>query len=584
MYNKKSIALLLIMSISLLPSLSISSSNNKLRVAIMPFENLSKAAGDPLLETLTGGMAESLITGLCRVNSLILIERSQIKKVLEEQTFSQTGVVDPNTAPQMGKLLGANKIILGSFQVLGNQIKINARITDVETGVIDPTKVVSVRGYWTDDVFDLQDKLALLFIDKFGISSTDFDKDQINKIMKPTNSFTAYDYYIKGRNYYLLFTQEGYKKAIDQYKKAIEIDANYSLAYAALAEAYSLLGLAMKQRGEEYEIYYEKGLKAGKKAISLNNGLFEAHRSLANIYGNMLEIGKAEEEAKIALKINPNDAESYMYIDKKAQPDEKIKNLKKAINLNPNLAAAYLQLGALYTIYSNNLDLAIMQFKKVIEINPRNVDAYTNLATCFYNKADFDLAILNYKKALELNSNDILIHTNLGSLFTLKNEPVKAIEYFNMALALNPNYPSALSGLGTALYINGEDSKAISVLNRAITGYEKMLRADSRSSKSLFTRIALGDIYVLLGKLKKAKSLFKEVLKYKVSGLLYASSYNGLARVYSMSNKYKQALKNFEKAVKLGGDIVIYSARIDPAFNNIKNEDKFVKIIDSIKK
>ena len=579
MNTKKSLKLYLAILTLLISSFVYAIPQEKLRVAIMPFENLSQATGDPQLETLTGGMAESLITGLCRIQNLLLIERSQIKRIMEEQKLGLTGFIDETTAPETGKLLGANSIVLGSFQVFGNQIKINARIVDTETGVIDPTKTVSVRGKWTEDVFDLQDEIAILFIERFDVDYSNDEKDLMTSVLKSTDSYTAYDHYIRGRNFYLLLTKDGYEQAIIQFNKAIEIDSNYALAFTALAETYSLLGNWEKQRGNEYQKYFEKGIEYGKKAVSLNYNLCEAHRALANLYRNMLKIKDSEKEAKIAININPNDAESYVYVGISASIDEKINNLKKAINLNPNLTIAYSQLGAYYWMYNHDLDNAILNFKKCIEINPNSAEAYNNLGGCYLQKCFFDSAISSYDKAANLTSKDVTIFSNLGLVYFYKEKYDTSIENYEKALKINPNYSLALSGLAYSLFKKGEIEEATKQFKNAKNEFEILLGLDNRSNMSMFNRYNLGRVYIMLHNYEKAISLFKELLKYKIGDFRRAGAYYGLAGVYSMQNNNKKAFKNFEKAIKLGGNFYKIIAKSDPVFENIRDEDKFKELI-----
>ena len=91
-----------------------------LRVVVLPFENLTRQEQDAWL---SHSFAESLTMGLVKVKELHIIERSQIDKLLKEQQFSQSAFADPDTAPNLGRMLGANIVAVGSYQKVGEQLQ-----------------------------------------------------------------------------------------------------------------------------------------------------------------------------------------------------------------------------------------------------------------------------------------------------------------------------------------------------------------------------------------------------------------------------------------------------------------------------
>jgi len=102
-------------------------------VAVVDFQNTSGKAN---LDHLRASIAESLLTNLARRGRLTLVERSRLASVMEELRLGLTDFVDPETAAEVGKSLGANVIILGSYTVVANQLQINARAVGVSTGRI----------------------------------------------------------------------------------------------------------------------------------------------------------------------------------------------------------------------------------------------------------------------------------------------------------------------------------------------------------------------------------------------------------------------------------------------------------------
>lgn len=127
---------------------------------------------------------------------------------------------------------------------------------------------------------------------------------------------------------------------------------------------------------------------------------------LGSAYPIKDEAEKSIENYKKATEINPNLADAYVglgtiYLDDE-QVDEAIKYFKKAIEINPTYIAAYLNLGATYE-YNNQMDEAIASYEKIIEINPRIARVYVSLGDLYLEKGDREKAIKAYEKVIELD-------------------------------------------------------------------------------------------------------------------------------------------------------------------------------------
>lgn len=129
-------------------------SSGKRVIAVMPFSNLMDDAN---LSWLGNGIAETLTTDFGGVKDFILVERMKLAEVMGELKLGLTGMIDPASAQEAGKLLGAEAIVIGSFQKFGDTIRITARIVRVETGVVAET--VKVTGAF-NNIFSLQDQIA----------------------------------------------------------------------------------------------------------------------------------------------------------------------------------------------------------------------------------------------------------------------------------------------------------------------------------------------------------------------------------------------------------------------------------------
>ena len=161
---------LLICLVIALPSFSTGDGDEKLRLAILYFDN----SGDSeKLQMLRKGMADMLITDLSKVKSLDIVERARLEEIMKEQEMSNSKSFDNNTAVSMGKLLGAETILTGSFFEMMGTLRVDARFIDVETGKI--LKSDGVQGL-VSDFFTLEKDLVDKIIVNLELKLTDDEK------------------------------------------------------------------------------------------------------------------------------------------------------------------------------------------------------------------------------------------------------------------------------------------------------------------------------------------------------------------------------------------------------------------------
>lgn len=135
-------------------------------IAVFPLEDL-RPSGET--EGLGEVLAEGITDGLNRAPGIRVVERHRLKAVMDEIGLGMTGAVDEKTAIRVGKLLGANHLLLGSFMKFKSQVRVNTRIVRTETGEI--TGTAKVTGKF-DDILELEEKLV------GGILSSGFNKNR----------------------------------------------------------------------------------------------------------------------------------------------------------------------------------------------------------------------------------------------------------------------------------------------------------------------------------------------------------------------------------------------------------------------
>lgn len=195
-------------------------------VAVLYFENLTKSSE---LEPLRKGLAQMLITDLSKVKQLTVVERLKLQKLLEELKLGTTGLVDSATAPRVGKLIGASKLVKGGFTDLeGEKLRIDATLA--ETATSNLSNLEEISGDLTS-VFQLEKKLAFSVIDDFGITLSQEEREEIQKI--PTESLLAFMAYSKGLDY----EDRGmFTEAKQQFQKAVDLDPHFSQAKTSVQD------------------------------------------------------------------------------------------------------------------------------------------------------------------------------------------------------------------------------------------------------------------------------------------------------------------------------------------------------------
>ncbi len=206
--------------------------DNRIKVVVLPFEVEGTKTKD---EKLKSALAEATARSLNMVDNLFVLDRSGYQKILEEQELAKAENYDQKKAVQIGKLMTANTILMGKFSKEGITARITSKMIDVETNALLSNGTIkldiNLKGKNTPMIADEWESKIL---ESYGVKSTKRDSNNISIL--GTNVGDAYDFYRRGRENYILLDEESLESAIPLFRKAIELDSNYSDAYAILAE------------------------------------------------------------------------------------------------------------------------------------------------------------------------------------------------------------------------------------------------------------------------------------------------------------------------------------------------------------
>jgi serine/threonine protein kinase/tetratricopeptide (TPR) repeat protein len=269
--------------------------SDRMMLVVLPFENLGSADD----EYFAAGITEAITSRLSSVKSLGVISRKSAVH------YAKTD----KTARQIGDELGVQYLLEGTVHWARDNGKPNrVRIIPELVRVADDTRLWSQTFERViDDVFEIQSDIAMRVVEKLDVSVLEGDRAVVED--RPTDNIDAYHAYLRGQYYTRLphFSADDWEKAIQSYTQAVELDPDFALAYARLAEAHARFYYFRVDLSQERR---DMAKAAVDKAVSLNADLPEVHLALG-YYDLMVEryVEKAFEEFAVAEKDLPHNAE-----------------------------------------------------------------------------------------------------------------------------------------------------------------------------------------------------------------------------------------------------------------------------------
>ena len=392
-------------------------------LAVLPFENLSL---DKDQQYFTDGMTDELIAHLAKIRSLRVISRTSSMEYKDTH----------KPLSEIARNLQVDAVVEGTVLRSGNKVRITAELVQVATD----------RHLWAEsyesqlgDVLALQSQVASAIVREIRINLTPEEQQRLAS----THSVSAegYEDYLKGRYYWNKRSQEALTKAIEYFQLATEKDPNYALAYAGLADSYSIIGSAIIGTVPSMEVA-PKAKAAAVRALQLDDTLAEAQTSLATVRFN------------------------YDWDWTGAA-----KGFQRAIELNPSYATAY-QRYSLYLMAMGRTEESLAQMNRARDLDPLSISTNFSLGWRLYMARKYDQAVEQLQNTLEMDPNFTLPRMVLGQAYEQKGAYPQALVELQKAVRLSHDSPPMLGALGHAYGASG---------NRA--GAEKILAQMKEESK-----------------------------------------------------------------------------------------------------
>ena len=292
---------------------------DKPSIAVLPFANLS---GDPQQEYFSDGITDDIVTDLSRVPGLFVIDRGS--------SFAYKG--KPAKVQQVGRELGGKYVLEGSARKTTDRVRINVQLVDASTG----------DQLWTQrydrqlhDIFALQDEIVQSLVATLNLQLTILQRAWF--LPQRTKNLEAYDYFLRGFEYFLSPTPKGLAKGRKMFEKAVELDPGYANAYGAMALSY-LVGYIWQFDRDPGEL--DRAAELVDKAIALDDSSSDAYAVRGWIEAVRDQHDRAIADGKRAVSLDPNSAFAWLALADInnllwTKPEEVLACAQKAIRLDP---------------------------------------------------------------------------------------------------------------------------------------------------------------------------------------------------------------------------------------------------------
>ena len=393
-------------------------------IAVLPFVDMSREKDEGYF---CEGIAEEIINALCRVRGLRVASRTGSFQFRE-------GAADLR---EVGNRLRVETVLEGSVRKSENRLRITVQLVE------------AARGYhlWSEsydrelrDVFAIQQEIARNVVRALRVTLSPGEKGALAEV--PTSHVQAYDYYLRGRSFYYRYGRHDMEFALQLFSRAVELDPDYALAHAGLADCWSYIYL----NGGRHDAARNQAEAAGRRAVELAPESAHAQAS----YAVALSLGPRKDEARAAFET--------------------------AIRLDPALFEAW-YFYARHVFAGGDLAKAASLYEEAMRVRPEDFYApllvgniYDELGRREDARAARERGVALVERHIDLHPDDArALYMGANGLVAL-GEKGKGLEWARRARRIDPDDPMLLYNLGCIHSLAGDVEEAVDCLERAAAG------------------------------------------------------------------------------------------------------------------
>lgn len=466
-------------------------------VAVLAFENHSADANDAFF---AAGLADELLSVLSSIRELNVASRT-----------ASFYFKDKNTdIASIAATLMVEHVLTGSVRLEAGRVRVTAVLDNTTSGNVLWSETYEESF---ESILDIQRDIAASVAR--AIVPVLSPESQTRIAAQPTESTDAYEFYLRGRDY-LRRPEESASldSAIQLFERALGLDPRFAHAYAGLCEAH-LESYEFARRSESFE----KAELACHRALTLNNGLWEVHLALGDLYRSSGQLDSAIRELDVARSQQPNAVTPYLALARTYAVQNQVEQAEAMFRRAEEVEGSYWGVHRAFGNFLYELsryDESIEQHRKVVELVPDSGVGYDNLGNVYLATGDLEQAISTFNSS-PLPSR--YTYLNRGVSYYYLGDFEKAAADIRQAVDLAPEVHSAWGFLGDAYrFIPGAEANALEAYKTAIPLAAKELAIDPSDWRATGR---LGLYYVHTGRLDEANAQLEQLLKLTPNATAY---------------------------------------------------------------
>jgi serine/threonine-protein kinase len=369
-------------------------------LAVLPFVNVG---ADPEAEYLSDGITENLINSLSQLPTLRVVPRSTVFRYKGRELDLRA----------VGRELTVRAVLTGRVVQRGETLNIQTELVDV-----NEDSQLWGRQYdrTSADIIAVQEEIARAVSEQLRLATSSDEQKLLTR--RSTENPEAHQLYLRGQYYWNKRTSQMLRRAVDYFQQAIEKDPNYGLAWAALADCYSIYGFY----GVESPVKAAPRAKdAAQRALSIDDTLAEAHSALGfTRFTYDWDWPAAESEFKRAIELDPDNGlprQRYaMLMMLMGRRDEAFVESRRSREVEPLSSNHNAQHGRIF-YHARQWDQALRELTQSLDLDPNYAQTYLYLGWVYEQQGKYAEAIAHIQRGLDLSGGESEMAGALGHAF-----------------------------------------------------------------------------------------------------------------------------------------------------------------------
>jgi serine/threonine-protein kinase len=380
-------------------------------LAVLPLQAMTAAAD---MDYLADGITESLINALSQIPKLKVLARSTVFRY-------KASTLDPQS---IGQALGVRAVLSGRLQTISGRVLTRVELLDTNDG----------SNIWGDqfqhastDVLALEEKLVDAIAEQLRVRLTREEHRRLRK--RHTENAAAYEAYMRGRFQLAKRTADGFSRAVECFERAIAADGRYALAYAGLADCFTLLTTARYVDTLE-PASLGRARNAAERAIALDDQLAEAHCAMGFVCFRVdWDWPSAQAAFERACALNPGHATAHhryaLLLSALGRHDEALREIQRACELDP-LSLIMRSAHGRILHFARRYDEAIDHYRQAIELDQSFRPAHFDMGMVLADLGRYNESIAEMETYIEQDGRRSVMLGVLGNILARAGQVERA--------------------------------------------------------------------------------------------------------------------------------------------------------------